>query len=126
DSAPAKSIAERIFISFRLVSSGGSHSETLADAEARVSAVHPFGKIDAHRAQTELRHVEAYAETGIAVQRPVGGISRDSVRVRVEQRVRTANVVIEFVHEDRQRDSPVERDGLAQLDLAEVGVRGIE
>ncbi len=106
--APAKNIADRIFISFYW-SPGrvALQLKTLADSEARVRSIHSFGEVDAYRTKTELGYVETDAEAGIPIKRPISGISGDAVRVRVEKRVRASDVVIQLVDEDRERNTAI-------------------
>jgi len=76
-----------------------------------------FSKVDANGPQPQLRHVESYSEAGVAVERPIGWISRDSIGVRIEQRVGSSNSIIELIDEDRQRYPAVEGHRLAEFDL---------
>ena len=89
-------------------------------------AVDSFCKVDADRSQAKLRYVETYPEACVAVERPVGWIAGDSIGIRIEQGIGAANMIVEFVDEDGERDAPVECNGLSQLDLSEKRVGCVE
>ena len=89
----------------------------MPDPKARVRTINSLGKIDADGPQPKLRYVESYSKAGIAVQRPIGWIPRYPVGVRIEQRVRSSNSIIELVDEHGQRYPAVKGDRLAEFDL---------
>src|ERR1700722_16139020 len=106
--AAALRIIDRIFI-FLLWGFASGRLEALPNSEARVRTVESLGKVDAHRAQAQLRHVEANAGAGVTHERPVRRVPGDPIGEGIEQREGSPDPIVELVDEQRQGNPAVER-----------------